>query len=143
VLAVVVAGLAVGFWRSATELQGHVRAGAQAVVEALAAQSRSAPDADPALTDLHAVLPGIGEPAPFRVDGSSGAVGKTLAQLNLRGLSGATVLAIRRASDAVLVPTASERLREGDVLALAGTHEAVEAAKRILVGGGLDLADAD
>jgi len=32
------------------------------------------------------------------------------------------------------VPTAKERLREGDVLAVAGTHEAIDAAKAALLG---------
>jgi CPA2 family monovalent cation:H+ antiporter-2 len=59
-------------------------------------------------------------------------VGKTLAQLNLRGLTGATVLAIHRGGGDVSVPTAGEVLRAGDVLALAGTHAAVEAAKGLL-----------
>ena len=35
-----------------------------------------------------------------------------------------------------MVPTANEVLREGDVLALAGTHEAVAAAVSLLAGDG-------
>ena len=54
--------------------------------------------------------------------------------MNLLGRTGATVLAITRAEGGVLVPTAGERLRVGDVLAVAGTHEAIEAAKATLVG---------
>ena len=34
--------MGLAFWRSATELEGHVRAGSQMIVEALAAQSRTA-----------------------------------------------------------------------------------------------------
>ena len=60
------------------------------------------------------------------------AVGKTLAELNVRGLTGATVLAVTRQDGAVTIPTAHEVLREGDRLALAGTREAVEAAQRLL-----------
>src|SRR3989441_614370 len=40
VLALVMVMLGVAFWRSATNLQGHVRAGAEVVLEVLAAQSR-------------------------------------------------------------------------------------------------------
>jgi CPA2 family monovalent cation:H+ antiporter-2 len=40
-----------------------------------------------------------------------------------------------RRDGAVLVPTATERLREGDVLALAGTREAIEGARATLQGG--------
>src|SRR3989441_891309 len=39
----VLAMLWLGFWRSATNLQGHVRAGAQVVLDALTAQTRQAP----------------------------------------------------------------------------------------------------
>jgi CPA2 family monovalent cation:H+ antiporter-2 len=61
-------------------------------------------------------------------------VGRTLANLNLRGATGATVLAIARGGEGVLVPTGQEELRADDVLALAGTHEAVAAAKELLSG---------
>ncbi len=138
VLAALLAALGLGFWRSAANLQGHVRAGAQAIVEALAAQSRTkAPGPKEVLADIHALLPGIGEPAPYRVPPGSHAIGRTLAEINLRGLTGATVLALQRQEQGVLVPTAQEVLREGDVLALAGTHEAIDAAKVMLgLGGG-------
>ena len=120
--------LGVGFWRGATNLEGHVRAGAQAIVEALAAQTQVKSD----LADIHAVLPGIGEPVPVRLPENSPGVGKTLAQLNLRGVTGATVLAIRRGTSDVLVPGAAEQLQAGDVLALGGTHEAIDAARALL-----------
>ncbi|ATB31353.1 cation:proton antiporter [Melittangium boletus] len=137
-LLVLLAALGVGFWRSATNLQGHVRAGSQVIVEALRAQSRVKPEAhEPhgnSLGTLHAILPGLGEPTPVRLEASSPAVGRTLAQLNLRGMTGATVLAIRRGEDKVVVPTADEQLQAGDVLALAGTHEAIDSARAVLSG---------
>jgi len=138
VVAAVVAILAVlgfVFWRTAADLQGHVRAGAQVIVEALAAQSRGRPDrrASPTLEPVQALLPGLGAPVPVRLSAASPAVGKTLAELNLRGVTGATVLAITRGDEgAGIVPTAQETLLAGDVLALAGTHEAVERAIEIL-----------
>jgi len=138
-LLVLLTALGVGFWRSATNLQGHVRAGSQVIVEALRAQSRVKPEAHEeahgnSLGTLHAILPGLGEPTPVRLEASSPAVGRTLAQLNLRGMTGATVLAIRRGEDKVVVPTADEQLQEGDVLALAGTHEAIDSARAVLSG---------
>jgi CPA2 family monovalent cation:H+ antiporter-2 len=62
----------------------------------------------------------------------STAIGQSLAELNLRGRSGATVLAISRDGESIVVPAAGERLQAGDVLALAGTHEAIDAAKALL-----------
>jgi len=43
------------------------------------------------------------------------------------------VLAVTRRDGGVLVPAATERLREGDVLALAGTREAIEAARAAIL----------
>jgi len=70
--------------------------------------------------------------APVRLEPASPAIGRTLAELNLRGLTGATVLAIQRGEKGISFPTAKEVLELGDVAALAGTHEAVEAARQLL-----------
>ena len=105
------------------------------ILEVLAAQAKSAtraPRADD-LARVQELLPGLGAPTPMRLETTSPAVGKTLAELNLRGLTGATVLAITRDDGGVLIPSAAERLRAGDVLALAGTHEAVGAAAEMLL----------
>jgi CPA2 family monovalent cation:H+ antiporter-2 len=133
--AVAFAFLGVRLWLSVTELQGHVRAGAQ-VLAAAFSQVRGAP-AEPARNpelDVGEVLPGLGSPVRFTLSGTSPAVGRTLASLNLRGATGATVLAISREGEGVLVPTGHEQLRVDDVLALAGTQEAVDAARAMLSG---------
>jgi CPA2 family monovalent cation:H+ antiporter-2 len=132
--------LGFAFWRGTTELQGHVRAGARALLEALLRKGGGATDARAegalgtadALRQVREILPGLGEPTSVRLDASSRAVGRSLADLNLRGSTGATVLAIARGDSGLLVPTADEILRAGDLLALAGTHEAVDAARKIL-----------
>ena len=134
-LALLLVALAVAFWRSATNLQGHVRAGAQVIAEVLRSQARAAgPLTRQSLTRVEELLPGIGGPVPLTLTADSPAVGRSLAELNLRGLTGATVLEIHRSDDDVLVPGAAEVLRRGDVLALAGTRGAVEAARQLLAG---------
>jgi len=140
VLAALLLVVGVAFWRSAGNLEGHVRAGAQVLAEALGAQARR-PQADDAhaLDEVRRLLPGLGEPVPVRLAAGSGAVGRTLAQLDLRGATGATVLAIGRGSGVVAGSIASEPLRAGDVLALAGSHEAVEAARAVLERGGAEV----
>jgi len=133
-LALLVAALGVTFWRSATNLQGHVRASAEVILAALAAQARPREmhaGSDP-LERVHQLLPGLGALATIRLESDSGAVGKTLADLNLRGRTGAAVLVVTRAEGGVIVPTAREELRAGDTLALAGSHEAIEAARALL-----------
>ncbi|NUN68081.1 MAG: cation:proton antiporter [Bacteroidetes bacterium] len=127
--------LAVVFWRNATDLQGHVRAGAEVVAAALnshAHGSRPPKSGEERLSEVHQMLPGLGDLVSAQLSGSDPCVGKTLAQLNLRGVTGATVLAIMRKDGGVVAPKATEQLQEGDVLALSGTHEAVESAKQYL-----------
>jgi CPA2 family monovalent cation:H+ antiporter-2 len=133
--------LGVSLWRGASELHGHVRAGAQAILEALVEQARLGgvhpkqtsrdPEQD-ALAQIRNLLPGIGEPTAIELDSESPAVGKSLAQLNLRGQTGATVLVIQRGRGGLLVPTASEVLMVGDRLALAGSRAAIAAAQQLL-----------
>lgn len=137
VFALLLVGLGIAFWRGAGDLQGHARAGAQAIVEALLAQARikepiESPSTNRAFEQVRTLLPGLGEPTPVQLLPESPAVGKSLAALNLRGITGATVLAITRGGHGLLVPTADEVLRAGDVLALAGSHDAVTAAKSLL-----------
>jgi len=126
--------LGVRLWRSVTELQGHVRAGAQVLAEAFSqARGPAAAGGTPEL-EIGQVLPGLGSPTRFTLSNGSPAIGRTLASLNLRGATGATVLAIARGGQGVLVPTGHELLQIDDVLALAGTSEAVVAARELLSG---------
>jgi CPA2 family monovalent cation:H+ antiporter-2 len=131
-LIVGVALLALPFWRSATNLQGHVRAGTQAILETLVAQSRSGQAASSHLEDLRAMLPGLGEPTTIPIGTGATCIGRSLKELNLRGLTGATVLAIERSPAEVVFPAADEVLRESDILILTGTHEAVASARELL-----------
>lgn len=135
---VVLLGFAV--WRSAGNLYGHARAGAEVIVMALMQHDRAkGSDAELMQTMEHmsVLLPGLGHPGAVRLSGGSPAVGRTLGDIDLRGITGATVLAITRTDKngaQAIVPTGKERLQEGDVLALAGTLEGVAMARRLLAG---------
>jgi CPA2 family monovalent cation:H+ antiporter-2 len=134
VLIVLTLILLVALWRNAENLQGHARAGAQIIASALAQQMAStdgATDDAKLLEDVNAVLPGLGEPVAIRVIPASVAVGKSLAQLNLRGATGATVLAIRRGAQQIPTPLGREVIQDGDVVAVAGTHDALAVARAI------------
>jgi len=133
VLLALLAGLAFSLWRSASNLEGHVRAGAHMIVEALATQARRNTGVH-SLEAVDKLLPGLGTPLPLMLEDDSPAVGKTLAELDLRGITGATVLAITRGEQGLVVPSADERMRAGDILALAGSHEAIRAATALLRG---------
>ncbi len=140
-MAILLAGvllLIVPLWRSATNLEGHVRAGAQVILEALAAQSGTATTgsgttaATVSRPTPSLVLPGLGNATPVPIAAGSPAVGRTLKQINLRGLTGATVIAIDRDAADVIYPTGDEELRAGDALILTGTTDAVQAAQDLL-----------
>ena len=135
VLLILILVLGFVFGRRTVDLQGHVHAGAELIAEALLAHARStgAPS-DRALAQIEALLPGMGTPVLLRLEPTSAAVGRTLAELNLRGRSGATALALVRGERALL-PGADDILAAGDVLALTGTHEAIAVATSLLRSG--------
>jgi K+/H+ antiporter YhaU regulatory subunit KhtT len=86
---------------------------------------------DPVIADL---LHGLGCVDPVRLTPSSPAVGQTLAKIDLRAKTGATVLAIVRGHTNIGTPTGRETLEAGDVLALAGPSTAVDEARTLLLG---------
>ena len=136
VLALVTLILLLALWRNAENLQGHARAGAQIIASALAGQMASTDggsdsDGTKLLEDLNAVLPGLGEPIAIRVAPQSIAVGRSLAQLNLRGATGATVLAIKRGEQQIPTPLGREVILSGDVVAVAGAKDAISIARAI------------
>jgi len=131
VLLVAVVVMALLFWRTASGLEGHVRAAAQAVIEALSAQRGEAHDP---LADTRELFPGLGAPVRVTLAPTSPAIGRSLSDLELRSATGATVLALVRGDEGFAVPDAHAPLQAGDVLALAGTDEAIVAATALLHG---------
>jgi CPA2 family monovalent cation:H+ antiporter-2 len=134
VLAILTLLLLAALWRNASNLQGHARAGAQIIASALAHQMASTDgisDETKLLEDVNAVLPGLGEPIAIRVVPKSIAVGRSLAELNLRGATGATVLAIKRGATQIPTPLGREVIQSGDVVAVAGGSDALAIARAI------------
>jgi monovalent cation:H+ antiporter-2, CPA2 family len=126
--------LLIALWRNAANLQGHARAGAQIIASALANQMASTDgvsDETKLLEDVNAVLPGLGEPVAIRVVPQSIAVGRSLGQLNLRGATGATVLAIRRGTKQIPTPLGREVIEADDVVAVAGSRDALAIARAL------------
>ena len=66
------------------------------------------------------------------VTAGSIAEGRTLRELDMRGLTGATVLALLRADEQHVSPRGDQRLEVGDVIAVAGTHEAVAGVRSMV-----------
>ncbi len=123
VLLALVLSLALALWRTATNLQGHVRAGAEIFAEAL--QVGKLPVA---ADDGRELVPGLGDVALLGLSHESAASGKSLDELDLGGRFGVIVLAITRGDRRIPMPPPDEHLEGGDLLALAGSSEAVEEA---------------
>jgi CPA2 family monovalent cation:H+ antiporter-2 len=133
--------LGVVLWRSTKNLEGHVRAGIELLLETLgrsgARGDRSGPIGGPAgaaFDEATRLLPGMGEPRSLTLDATSPGAGKSLRELDLRGRTGALVLAIERDDQSFVLPRGEEVLKPGDRVLLTGPAESVEAARAILGG---------
>jgi CPA2 family monovalent cation:H+ antiporter-2 len=118
-------------WRTATMLRGRLRAASAALGAALRRAPALRPDARATLVEGE-MIEGFGTITPVRIDARSVAAGMTLDQLDLRGATGATVVAVARGKDRIVVPDGSLVVREGDILGLVGPHDSVRAALELL-----------
>lgn len=120
--------LIVAVRRSIKDFEGHVRAGSELILELLSTSQPEMP-----LSQVETLLPGFGGTSSITMPAASSAVGRSLAELDLRAQTGATVLAIARGDQGGLAtPSPTEPLRAGDVLALAGSDEAIAKARALL-----------
>lgn len=71
----------------------------------------------------------------IQLSDDASAHGQTLAELNLRCRTGATVVAICRGDDTTVLPTGHERLSKADTVAVSGSDEAIDRARALLTSG--------
>lgn len=123
-------------YRSIVDFTHHAKAGSELILELLkTAPPETAHDGAGTTaigSQVETVLPGFGGVVTITIDPLSHAVGKSLAELNLRARTGASVLAIGRGGGGFASPTPTEPLHAGDVLAINGSDGAIEAAKLTL-----------
>ncbi|MGE5499236.1 MAG: cation:proton antiporter [Syntrophothermus sp.] len=87
--------------------------------------------APPDLTNIDKIL-AEGLTETYFVEESNPNVGKSLKDLNLRAVSGATVIAFMREGKTITNPSGSEKLLSNDTLVIYGNHYAVDKAIDIL-----------
>ena len=126
-----IAALVIVTRRSMIDLDGHVRAGSALIVELLAQDPDPEHAHDPPKLDQAETL-GLTGLATISLPEAAAAVGRSLAELDLRARTGATVLAIRRGEAGLPAPSPREVLQAGDVLALTGSDDAIAAARALL-----------
>ncbi|MFK7927894.1 MAG: cation:proton antiporter [Myxococcota bacterium] len=130
VSAIIPAGMA---WRAAGRADDEIRSSAHRFVDLVSARMTDDDDeASSAPAEEEAELQEVLGATPLHLHGSAVAVGRTLAELDLRARTGASVLAIQSASGDRRVPAPHQPLEAGDTLMLAGPELAVQAAKRVL-----------
>lgn len=117
-------------WRAADNLQGHVRASAEIFAEAIQLDAKNTSDVN--LRRATGLLPGLGVVESVRVPIHARLAGHTLAEADLRGLTGASVVAIARAGKRITMPDGADRLHGDDVVAVFGSSEGVAEARRLL-----------
>jgi monovalent cation:H+ antiporter-2, CPA2 family len=81
--------------------------------------------------NLNAALQGA-TTETVRLEADSAVVGKTLAELDLRGKTGVTLIAVVREGETKVSPGAKYRLAAGDLLVLLGSAEKIERALKVL-----------
>jgi len=89
--------------------------------------------APPTMSDLSMHIPDV-EIASVRVCAESPLAGKTLAECDLRGKHGLTVLALRTDSDVLANPSGNDLLEAGQVAILLGTPEKIAEVSGLLMG---------
>jgi len=139
VLGLLFGTIALVLWRASGNLDGHLQAGAEVVVEALA-RSLPGETAEPLvqhLNEAESLLPGLGSVTPCRVGDGFWAVGRTLGEIDVHGWCGATAVALQRGRRGVPNPGPEERLEVDDVLVVVGAAD-VTAATRLLLERGPD-----
>jgi CPA2 family monovalent cation:H+ antiporter-2 len=123
-------------WRRAGDAADEIRSGASRLADAIARQAAPSSNDQPSvMTSLEATLPSLGTVERIPLNEASAAVGRTIAQVDLRALTGATILAVLRDDERILGPHGSEVLRVGDVLAVTGSREARHLAEELLLDG--------
>lgn len=109
------------------DLHGHAKAGVALLTELLSQERATGPVAG----QFEEALPGFPGVSSAVIQPGWQAVGKSLADLNLRANTGASVLVIRRGTT-LITPAPDQPLHAGDELTLAGTAEAIAAAGQFL-----------
>jgi CPA2 family monovalent cation:H+ antiporter-2 len=126
-LVVVAIWVGMRLWRDAGAMQTEFRSGVEELAQIVARQAGGG-----RVRAKIKGLQGLETARSLPVQAGSLAAGRTLAELDLRARTGATVVAIQGPGAQALLPTGQERLSVGDTLALVGSAQAVARARKLL-----------
>lgn len=124
-------------WKRATRWDHELTSGGQLMLQTIFDQGLPEDQAE-RLTHVT----GLGDVCKVSLDPSCHAVGKTLTQLQLRSLTGASVIGVSTGQTAFSSPTGDYVLKAGDTLLLAGTAFDQHQAQQLLLDGYTALLEA-
>lgn len=119
-------------WRHVSAVDSDIESGSVLMLRTIAEQGL--PEAE---RETQPPLPGLNSLHEVTLDNGDFAVGQSLADLRLRSLTGASVVALRTDSGGLGLPTGAEILAVGDSLFVAGCQVDQEAAEDLLTLGAL------
>lgn len=118
-------------WRRASAVDTDIQSGSVIMLKAIAEQGL--PEAD---RETHPPMPGgLTNLREVVLQQGNFAIGQNLADLRLRSLTGASVVALRGGRDSIYMPSGTESLSVGDTLFIAGCSTDQQAAEDLLVLG--------
>lgn len=121
-------------WRATARSEGDLKSNTERLLAAVVRQgAEEAPD----LALFAQLAPGIAHLDCLTLPADAPACGQTLGDLDLRARSGASILAVLRAGEVLSTPGGGLRLLADDILALAGTADAEQRARALLLTGAL------
>lgn len=119
-------------WRDASNLGGHLRASAEVVLAALRHDPGEPGPIDVDAGELDALLPGLGHVEVIELGAASLGCARTLGELDIHALTGATVLALAREDGGRARPGPETKLRAGDRVVLLGAGDCLAQARALL-----------
>ena len=122
-------------WRTASKMTGEFQTAVLRIGDALSTQPYASPRSRPDRLSDPTLIPGLDDVEMVYIESDSAAAGQTLADLDLRAQTGATVVAIRGEGGSVTLPAGEHAIRAGDALALTGTKASLDRARNLLLRG--------
>lgn len=115
-------------WRQASEVTEDFQSGGERLVSILKKQTFSTVREK---TKKTIEVPGLKNIETVKITNKA-ITGKTLSEINLRNVTGVTVVAINRNGEKIIFPTHDEKLLQDDLIEVMGTEEAKKKCQKIL-----------
>ena len=117
-------------WKKSHKLQEQMEWGLDRFIKSL--RPRDLSHIASTLDVPHNMIPGMDELNMIKIEYDSKAAGKKLSSLNLRALTGATILAIVRDNKSIPLPGGEEIIKINDLIAIVGGEQSILQASKIL-----------